>query len=217
MQALPIIIAAVGTAASMSAEQRAASERRDVLNRQLDRTSKATDASTSMVQQEGKRFSQEQRLAGLQGQEQKTYDQTQADLNGAGGASVATAADNANVSDDFLKTKAARAIEEGTRLTSIAREAAKTRAPSQLQQDDSLSMAGLAGDLQNLWGTNRNMAQATGLDVQGVQTPMYGSLGKIATAVGGSMAGGYGQPSQTGAVPPNPMYRAPSGINFGGR
>lgn len=193
MQAIPMIVAAVGTAATISAEHQAAKERRGVLNRQLERDSEATDKSAQLVQQEGQRFDQQSRLAGLGEQEQQSYTQTQNDLAGAGGANIAAAADNANVSGDFLKTKAARAIEEGTRLTSIAREAAKSRAPGMLGQEDSLSMAGLAGNLQNLWGRNRNLARATTNDAGAVEMPMYGNLGRVATAVGGAMAaGGYG-------------------------
>jgi hypothetical protein len=53
------------------------------------------------------------RQQGLQHAETRPR-QTQADLQGAGGAAINAAADAGNVSDDFLKTKAARAIEETT-------------------------------------------------------------------------------------------------------
>lgn len=204
MQALPAIIAAVGTAATIHGQNRMEKKQRAMLNQQLEREDQASDKSAEMVKQEGQNYSQEARLQGMVDAEQKTYEQTQADLQGAGGATVATSASTANVSDDFLKTKAARAIEEGTRLTSIARETAKARAPGRMHQDDSLRMASLAGDLQNLWGGTQNMARANGLDVQSVKMPAYGQMGKIATAVGSSMASsGYGQGGG-------------GGINFGG-
>jgi hypothetical protein len=203
MQAAPLIVAALGTVATISAEQRAANDRRKILNQQLERTDAASKNAAQQALQEGQRFTQDNREQGLQQAEDKGYQQTQADLQGAGGASIAGAADAGNVSDDFLKTKAARAIDEGNRLTSIARETAKARAPGQLRMDDSLSMANLAGNLQDLWGTTRNMAGANSLDAQSVRPPAYGSLGKIATAAGGAM-GSYGQTSG-------------GGINFGAR
>lgn len=225
MQAIPYIIMAAGTAASMSAQREAQKERRSILNRQMEADEKATDQSAALAQQEGQRFSGQARAEGLQQQEQKTFDQTQADLGGAGGANIAAAADSASVSQDFLKTKAARAIDEGTRLTTIAREAAKQRAPGMLQLEDGLSMAGLSGNLQNLWGTRRNIGRAAGMDAQNVQEPGYGALGRIASAVGGGMAAsGYGSAVDTGAgiSPPNPYATGPyamkpAGINFGGR
>jgi hypothetical protein len=204
----------VGTAASMSAQHQQEKQQRTILNRQLERDEKATDKSTQMVLDEGQRYSMQNRQDGLQQNEQKAFDQAQADINGAGGASIGTAADNSNVSDDFLKTKAARTVDEGNRLTSIAREAAKSRAPGMLGLDDSLSLASMSGGQRNLWGTTKNMSGAAGMEAQSVGQPAYGALGKIATAAGGAMAAnGYGQ--QASGSPPNPYYR--NGINWGAR
>jgi hypothetical protein len=191
-----MIIAALGTAASIAAEREQANDRRAVLNRQFERDEQTTNKATGLVEDQGQRYNAENRLQGLQDREQENYAQAQADIDGAGGASIGTAATDANTSSDFLKTKAARTIEEGTRLSSIARAAAKYRAPGQLQMDDSLSNAGLANSISNLWGSNQGMGRATTLDAQNVQQPLYGSLGRIATAVGGAMGS--------------------SGINFGG-
>jgi hypothetical protein len=232
MQAIPMLIAAAGTAATIAGQRQQERKQRQILNQQLDRESQATDKTAQMVQDEGQKYTMANRQDALAQTEQKAYDQSQADLNGAGGTNIATAADNANVSDDFLKTKAARAVDEGNRLTAVAREAAKARAPGMMNLEDSLSMAGLAGNLQNTWGTVKNMGAASGLDAQSVQLPGYAQLGKIATAVGGAMgSSGFGQPSsQTGmegGIPANPFatgpyrsgvgYQSGSGVNFGGR
>jgi hypothetical protein len=214
MQAVPLIIAAAGAAMSAKAASEQRKERRTILNRELQKDSDASDQAAQQVLTEGQRFSQTNREAGLEQQEQKSYEQTQADLGGAGGANIATAADAGKLSGDFLKTKAARAIDEGTRLTSIAREAAKGRAPGMLQMDDSLSMAGLAGGLQNLWGKRKNLTRAGMMDAENVKEPGYGSLGRIATAVGGSMGGGMGgMAGASSGVPPNP-YAGGAGIRF---
>jgi hypothetical protein len=215
MQFAPLIMSAVGTAATMMASKEQADDRRSILNRQLQETEKATDKSIDMVQQEGKRFDQQARLDAMKQAEDKTFDQTQTDIAGAGGAALPAAAGAGNVSEDFLKTKAQRAVEEGSRLTSIAREAAKARAPGMLNFDDSLSMARLQGDSRNLWGSTRNLARANSMDADSVEAPAYGALGSIASAIGGGMAkGGFGQQSTSG-VPPNP-YAKQAGINFGG-
>jgi hypothetical protein len=204
MQAIPALIAVVGTGLQMSAAHQQEKKQRNILNRQLEREETASDKSAQMVLDEGQRYTMQNREQGLQQNEQKAYDQAQADINGAGGASISTAADNSNVSDDFLKTKAARAVEEGTRLTSIAREAAKARAPGMLGLDDSLSLAGMAGGQRNLWGGTKAMNGAAGLEASATGQPAYGALGKIATAAGGAMAAsGYGQ--------------GKTGINWGGR
>jgi hypothetical protein len=215
MQFAPLIVSAVGAATSYMANKEQADDRRSILNRQLEETERTTDKSIDMVQQEGKRFDQQARMDALKQAEDKTYDQTQADIAGAGGAAIPAAVDAGNVSEDFLKTKAQRAIDEGSRLTSIARETAKARAPGMLNLDDSLSMARMQGDTRNLWGTNRNIARANSMDAEAVEAPGYGALGSIASAIGGGMAkGGFGQQSTSG-VPPNP-YAKQAGINFGG-
>jgi hypothetical protein len=64
------------------------------------------------------------------------------------------------------------------------------------------------------------MAGANGLDAQSVQAPGYGQLGKVASAVGTSMASnGYGRTDgMEGGSPPNPYATGPyrrTGINFG--
>lgn len=176
-------LSAAGTVAQMQAAEDERNQKRQILNRQLERDDQASQKSNEQVLQEGQRYAQANRQQGLQDAEDQTYKQTQADLQGAGGANIGTAGEAGNVSEDFLKTKAARAIDEGNRLTQVARETAKSRAPGQLQMGDSLSMANLAGNLQNLWGTTKNMSGATNLDAQDVSMPMYGQLGKVASAV----------------------------------
>lgn len=183
---LAMAMMAGGTVLQMQAAQDQADERRKILNTQLGRDEQATKKAIQLVQDESGNYTLPNRQEALQEEQGKTYDQIQTDMQGAGGAMVDTATDAGNVSEDFLKTKAARAIDEGTRLTSIAREAAKSRAPTQLMSSDALRRAGMAGNLQSMWGTNNNMSRATGIDAEGVQAPGYGSLGTIASSIGGA-------------------------------
>jgi len=187
---IPIMaMMAGGTALQMSAAEDQKDERRKILNQQMERDEQATGKAINLVQDEGRQYSLEDRLEGLKKQEDKTYGQIESDIQGAGGATINTAQDAGNVSEDFLKTKASRAVDEGTRLTAIAREAAKSRAPGQLMSDDALRRAGMAGQLQNTWSSNNNMARASGQDAEGVEMPAYGQLGQLASAIGTSMAG----------------------------
>jgi hypothetical protein len=134
-----------------------------------------------------------------------------ADLNAAApsgnAGAVTTTGDAGNVSDDFVKAKADRAVTEGTRLTGIAREIAKTRAPNLQLVTEGQRGADLAGNLQSLYGSNSNMGRATANDANSVLEPQYGGLGKIATLIGGAMAGG--QIAKQAA-----STKAGGGINF---
>jgi hypothetical protein len=209
---LALAASLVGTGATMYSQQQSAKEKRGILNRQLEATDQASQKNAQMVLEEGQRYSAENRLQGLEDAEKKTYEQTQADLTGAGGASIAAAGDGGNVSDDFIKTKAARVLEEGNRLTSIARESARSRAPGMLNLDDSLSMARMRGGAGSMWGTTRNLARANSLEADSVEPGALAGLGAIASAAGqGLAAGGYGRKAQ--GVPPNPYA---GGVNFGG-
>lgn len=187
-----------GTALQMQAAKEQRDDRRRILNQQLDRDESATKKAIDLVQQEAGNYTAQNRADAMAEQEGQTYQQIQQDMQGAGGANVATASDAGNVSDDFLKTKAARAVDEGTRLTAVAREAAKNRAPTMLMSNDSLRRAGMVGNLNNIWGTNKNMGTAAGVDASGVEAPAYGGLGAIASSIGGASL--YGNPSGTNAA-----------------
>jgi hypothetical protein len=204
MQAIPMLIAAAGTAATIAGQRQQERKQRQILNQQLDRESQATDKTAQMVQDEGQKYTMANRQDALAQTEQKAYDQSQADLNGAGGANIATAADNANVSDDFLKTKAARAVDEGNRLTAVAREAAKARAPGMMNLEDSLSMAGLAGNLQNTWGTVKNMGAASGTGCAERAASGLRAAGKDRHRSGWGDGLQRLRPRGEGGIPPNP-------------
>lgn len=192
--AIPYALMAAGTASQMNAQQEQADEKRTILNRQLARNDEAAKKSSELVLSEGDNFSPEARKKAMEGQENNVFDQSMVDLkSGAGGgdpAAVNTSGDAGNVSDDFVRTKADRAVTEGTRLTGIAREIAKTRAPAMLLGQEGQRGANLASNLQTLFGSNSNMARATENDAAAVQEPGYGGLGSLASSIGSSMAAG---------------------------
>jgi hypothetical protein len=116
---IPLLISAAGTAASISAEDRSnGTTSARILNRQLERRRprrRRAPPSRRCRRVSGTTWPTANRACKTP--KTSTLAQTQADLQGAGGATINAAADAGNVSEDFLKTKAARAIEENTRLT----------------------------------------------------------------------------------------------------
>lgn len=208
-----------GSLLQMNAQQDAADERRQVMNRQLARDSAAQQKGAQQVLAEGQNFAPEQRQQAIQQAETQAFDQSQKDLQTGANvtgqpAAVQTSGDAGNVSADFIKGKADRAITEGTRLTSLAREIAKTRAPTLLQQTEAQRRANLAGDLSNLYGSNQQMAGATQNDAGAVEEPAYGALGSIASSIGstwaGSKLGGMFKPVKYGTT------GGPDTMGFGG-
>jgi hypothetical protein len=187
-----------GTAASMLGARQQARQRRDIINRQLDRT-RATQASAQrMVQDEGAKYTGEQRANALQSQEGAAFEQAQKDV----GAYIAPTAGGAGrVSDDFVKARADKAIAEGSRLTAMAREAAKLRAPSRMQQQEALRRADMHSTVGSMLGTDHNMANAAQLDAESVDEPLYGQLGKLAAMAGTIYGLRPGMPAAPGTTP----------------
>jgi len=158
-------------------------DRRDILNQAYQEQSDATSKSAADLVSEANQMSGGARKDAMSAQEDAVYAQTQQDLAGAGGDLVGSDT-GGNVSSDFMKAKADKALEEGNRLTAIAREAAKLRAPGQLTADESQRRADLLARNGSMWGTVKNNTRAATLDAEGVQMPWYGQLGQIITQAG---------------------------------
>lgn len=193
----PYIVMALGTAANIAGQQSQQREQRRILNRALDDTEKTQKEGAQMVLDQAGKLSPLQRQQAMADQEAATYDQAQKDLAGrmdAGGAGaiIDTAGSAGNVSQDFVKARADKAISEGNRLMDVAREAAKVRAPGQVMTSEGQQVADLMGRLGSKYGANRNMGQAATMDAQSVDTPLYGKLGKVAQMVGSIWAAGAG-------------------------
>lgn len=207
--AIPYLIAAGGTALQMKASNDANQERRGILNSQMARDETASKKGAALVLEEGQKLNPGQRQENLQAQEDQISAQQMQDLKtGAGGGdlgAVETAGDAGNVSSDFVKEKAARAVTEGNRLTDIAKALAKTRSTTSLQGEEALGRADLAGELGNLYGANANLGRASGIDASAV-TPNQGltGLGTVASMIGtGMAAGGFGATKSPLAAKPS--------------
>ncbi len=214
----------------MAAQHQQASERRDILNAQAEKTHQAEDKSQQLVAKEGTNYQGDARAAAMQQQQQATMAQSQKDL-GVAPTIINGAGDAGNVSSDYLTAKADTALSEGNRLTAIAREMSKTRAPGQLQTAEGLRRANLAGSLQDLWSTARNGANAAEMDAQNVTEPWWGTAGKLVSAGAGAYgatlpsgaatgaatgAGGYGLAGKLGENVAQPSFWSNTGqIRFG--
>jgi len=196
MAAAPALaLLAGGTYLKYRGDKKAAGERRDILNRSLQRNQATSDDAARQVLDEGKQFTPDARAAAMQDQEQTAFQRAQADLaaGGAGGDVVDTAGGAGANSAAFVKARADKAISEGNRITDIAREMARTRGTSDLLNAEGMRRADLVGRLGSAASTNRNLAQADQLDAQNVDTPLYGKLGGLAQMAGAAwLAGGAG-------------------------
>lgn len=177
-------LAVGGTAAQMLAAQQQRKQQRAILNRQFDKTDKATQEGAQAVISEGANQGGAAQLAAMKSAEDAATARTTADLKGAGADIIDTAGGEGAQSQAFLTAKADRALSEGNRQTAIARELAKVRSTGEVQTNNGMSRAALAERLGSVGSTLRAGAQAAQLDAADVQAPWYGDVGKIASLVG---------------------------------
>lgn len=194
----------MGPLLQMAGQEAKQREQRRILNRAMEDTKRTQEQGARMLLDEAGKFAPGTRQQSMADQEAQTYAQTAQDLGGVlspnGGAIIDTAGSAGNVSQDFARASADKALSEGTRLMSVAREAAKVRAPGQVLTREGQGVADLTGRLNSMYGSNRNMANAAQLDAEQVDEPWYGKLGRLAQqaavmyatggAGGGSPAGG---------------------------
>lgn len=231
---LPLLLAGAGAGINAAAERNAAKERRGILNRAMEGTDQAREKATQQVLAEGQKFGGQERLQAMQGQEQTALAQALKDVGGtpqggAGASVIDTAGGEGAVSGDFVKARADRALSEGDRLTSVARELSKVRAPGQLQQQEGLRRADLSERLGSAATSNRARVNAATLDADNVEAPWWGQAAKLATTAAalyasGGLSGGAGaspyalsgQGAQLGAQPASSFWGNTARIRFGG-
>ena len=197
-------LAGGGAVVNNMAERHAAKDRRSILNQSMERTAQTNAKASDMVLSEAKKYSPDQRLADMQSQEAANFEQAQKDGIVPGVVSGASQGAGKVIS----LGDADKALAEGTRMTAIARELARVRAPNQLAANDSMRRANLAGETGSMWANDRAQANGASLDAQGVTAPWWGTLGKMGQAAGMAMtgnalmgAGGGALSAQTGTGP----------------
>lgn len=197
-----LLLAGAGTAASMYGQRQQAKERRAIVNRQLDASSQATDKANELIQKEGENYAPDKRAEAMQQAEDAAFTRAQQDLATTNAGIIDTAGGAGNTSDAFKQSREAVEAGESARMSAIARELAKVRAPGQLMTQEGLRRANLAGELNNRASTIRNLSGAAGLDAEAVGEPWYGQLGKVAQSIGTAYAGSkIGNPGTNYSLP----------------
>lgn len=185
---VPYVLAAVSAGTQYMGAEQEREEKRNILNRSLQRSSETADKTAQDVVKEGANYTPEQRMEALQAQEAAAAAQAQKDAAGAG--IVQTAGEKGNTSSAFKQAKAAADTVEGNRITALAQELAKTRAPGRLMNEEGLRRGALAGELSNQWSTARNMAGANNMEASNVGPSGLSTFGSIAGAIGSAYGGG---------------------------
>lgn len=189
-----LALAGAGTAVSAAADRQAAKERRGILNRSMEKSAETQGKASNMVIEESQKFAPDQRLADMKAQEDANYQQAQKD-----GAIAGLIPESGQGQGKALSLgDADKAIAEGNRMSAIARELSRVRAPNQLAANDSMRRANLTSETSSMWGNDRAQSNAAGLDAQSVEAPWWGTLGKMGQAAGMMMAGNaLGAPAAT--------------------
>lgn len=193
--AIPYAIAAGGYLLQKKAAEQQAGEQRSQLNAAMARTEDTQKKSNQMVEQEAQKLSPIAQAAAMAAQTNANTTQAKADLassgatDSSGNTILNTAGDDGAVSQDFISGKADRALQEGKRLSTIAQQLAKVRAPGQLVAQEGEDRANLTEALSNIWNTTKSLNDGNQLTAGGIQAPGYGALGEIAGSVGSAYAG----------------------------
>lgn len=190
---VPYVLAAVSAAAQYKGAEEEQDRRRSILNRSLDQSQEATDKAADALTKEGDKFNPAQRAEAMQAAEAAALARAQQDAAGSG--IVNTAGGAGRTSSTFQNAKNAADAAEGNRISTLAQEIARTRAPGQLLQEEGLRRGALAGEIASTLGSAANMAKAAGLDAQNVGPSgmtTFGQLAGIAGQVYGAGSGSTG-------------------------
>lgn len=193
--AAPFILMAAGAMAKNAAASKQADQQRSQLNAALTRTDHTQQKANSLIEGEASKLSPVARAAAMSMQADTNAAGAKSDLaasgatDSGGNAIIETAGDNGAVSKEFLTSKADRALEEGSRLTAIARQLAQVRAPGQLQEQEGQDRADLTEQLGNMWGTTQHLNDANSATAENIPLPGYGALGDVAQAAGAAYGG----------------------------
>lgn len=188
--AAPYIFGA-GTAATMVGQHEQQRQQRNIINRAATQTEDDQAKGAAQAIAEADTMTADQRGQSMQAEQQAAFDRAQADVGGAGGATV-DAAPPGGGSAAYIKLKGERDTSEGERMTAVARELSKLRGVGSAQQAEATRRSALAERLGSMWSSGRQRTQAAGLDADSVDMPTYGQIGQLAQLVGGAgmMSGG---------------------------
>ena len=195
---VPILLGTrVGELAGVQDQRR---QQRRILNTSLADVENTQRNAVQQVTEEAQRMAPDARMQQMASAEQQAYDRTMADLASVGGAPVDPAAGAGNVSADVMAALASRRADEGARMSAIARELAKVRAPQDVATEAGLRRGAMAERLGSLWSSQRARSRAAQLDADAVEMPLYGQLSSLANQAAMAYAMGGGNLTGTGGA-----------------
>lgn len=181
------------TAAEMVGQNEQRQDRRRILNASLADTENTQRGAVQQVQEEAEQLSPQARMRQMADAERQVYDRSMADIRGAGGAAIDTAGGAGAVSSDFTRALESRRGSENARLSAIASELAKVRAPQDVATEAALRRGSMAEQIGSMWSGLRGRADAAQLDAEAVEQPLYGQLAGLAkTGIAAYGTGGIG-------------------------
>lgn len=183
----------------MLAARNQARQQRGILNRAFERNDETVKEGTADTLKLAERMTPREQGNEMRMAADAAANRTMTDLRGSGADMIDTAGGGGRVSDNFTTAKAAAQGVEGDRLSAIAQEVGKVRAPGEVMGNEARFRAALAERLGSAFRSNQQRAQASQLDAQGVERPWYGDVGQLAAMVGGMSMGAGGQAA--GAAP----------------
>lgn len=192
--ALPYIIG--GTALQMQGQREQRKDRSRILGQAMTDADQAQEQAIQQVTTEADMLAPERRLQDMRAAEDATYARTMDDL---GGITLQPSQAAGAVSPAFEQLSARRAGEESGRMSTLARELAKLRAPGQVAVDGSMRRGAMSEALSSMFNSQRNRSRAAQLDAEAVDMPTYGQLGQLIAMAGSAYMAGAGAP-QAGLI-----------------
>lgn len=178
-----------GTAAQMAGQEQQAEDKRNILNRSLAESDATQGKAIETVKTEASQLAPGQRQQAMTAAQDAAYQRTMADVAGAGGSQIDTAAGAGAVSDDFTRAKSEVAASEGARTSKLAQQLAAVRAPGDVTTSEAMRRSAIAEQLGSLWSSQNQRSKASGLDADSVEMPGWGQAGGLLAMVSGAAMG----------------------------
>lgn len=199
-----------GTAAQMLAAREQARAQRGIINRAQDRNDEAVREGSEATLKMAEGMTGASQADKMQAAAQAAAGRTMADLRGAGADLIDTGSGSGRTSGAFGRMVAERGAAERDRLSAIAQEVGRVRAPAEVMGNEAMARSALAERLASSFRSNQNRQQAASLDAQGVDRPWYGDVGQLAALVGG--IGLAGAPAAASGTPATQVMAVPEGM-----
>lgn len=179
----------MGPVGELAGNRATVKRQRNYLNSGMADSERTQAEAIQRVLAEAQTASPDARMQAMQQAEDRNYGQAMQD---AAGATLQGTGSGGRLPAEFTAAMDARGQEEAGRMSNIAREMARVRAPGDVAATDSIRRSGMSEALASLWNSSNQRSQAAQMDAQAVQTPWWGQVAGIVnrTAARAASAGG---------------------------